>query len=70
MVIYKGKSFYPNKISDEQIKELRTGVRKFISFEGAITLFRQYYNQMGIEHQPSGYRVTEQGIELIYDQHG
>jgi uncharacterized membrane protein len=39
----------------------------FISFEGAIQLFRQAYNKMELKDAPIGYKVTEQGIEIIVD---
>jgi hypothetical protein len=61
--VYKAKSMTPEK-TDEQIKR-ECGVIRFISFEGAIQLFRKECNLMGLEHAPMGYRVTEQGIEIL-----
>jgi len=61
--VYKAKSMTPEK-TDEQI-ERECGATRFMSFEGAIHMFRQQYNLMGIEHAPIGYRVTEQGIEIL-----
>jgi hypothetical protein len=40
---------------------------RFISFEAAIQMFREKYNLMELKHKPTGYRVTEQGIEIIQD---
>jgi hypothetical protein len=62
-VVYKAKSLTPNK-TDEQIKN-ECGSTRFISFESAIQMFRQQYNLMGLKDAPLGYRVTEQGIEIL-----
>lgn len=63
MVVYKAKSLTPEK-TDTQIKN-ECGSTRFISFEAAIQMFRQQYNLMGLENAPIGYRVTEQGIEIL-----
>ncbi len=63
MVVFKAKSMTPEK-TDEQIKN-ECGSTRFISFESAIQMFRQQYNLMALEHAPIGYRVTEQGIEIL-----
>ena len=62
-VVYKAKSMTP-QMTDEQIKD-KCAVIRFISFESAIQLFRKECNLMGLEHAPMGYRVTEQGIEIL-----
>ena len=62
-VVYKAKSMTP-EMTDEQIKD-KCAVIRFISFESAIQLFRKECNLMGLEHAPMGYRVTEQGIEIL-----
>lgn len=64
MKLYKSKSFTP-ELTNTQIE---TGCYNtiFISFEAAIQLFRQEYNLMELKDKPKGYRVTEQGIEIIY----
>jgi len=64
METYKAKSLVPNK-TDAEIKNGCHTVR-FMSFESAIQLFRQEYNLMDISNKPIGYRVTEQGIEIIF----
>jgi len=61
--VYKAKSMTPEK-TDEQIKR-ECGVTRFISFESVIQMFRKECNLMGLEHAPIGYRVTEQGIEIL-----
>lgn len=63
MEVYKAKSLVSYK-TDEQIARECASVR-FISFEAAIQLFREQYGLMGLEHKPLGYRVTEQGIEIL-----
>ena len=63
MVVLKAKSMTSEK-TDEQIRT-EFGTTKFISFESAIQIYRDYYNLMGLEHKPIGYRVTEQGIEIL-----
>ena len=64
MQIYKSKSFTP-ELTNTQI-ETGCHTTRFISFEGAIQLFIQKYNLMELKDKPKGYRVTEQGIEIIY----
>jgi len=61
--VYKAKSLVPHK-TDEQI-ERECGSTRFISFESAIQMFRQQYNLMELKDAPIGYRVTEQGIEIL-----
>lgn len=63
MEIYKAKSLTLN-IKDEQIKS-ECGSVRFISFEACIQMFRQQYNLMELKDAPKGYRVTEQGIEIL-----
>lgn len=63
MITYKIKSLVSNK-TDFEIKN-GCHTTRFISFEAAIQLFRQQYNLMDLKNQPIGYRVTEQGIEII-----
>lgn len=67
MKTYLGKSLYPNKVTDEEIKNKNTYSGRQISFEHAIQLYREKYGLMGLEEQPLGYKVTENGIVLIYD---
>jgi len=64
MKVYKAKSFTP-ELTNTQI-ETGCHTTRFISFEGAIQLFRQKCNLMELKDKPKGYRVTEQGIEIIY----
>lgn len=61
MPIHKSKSLDKSKYTDAQI-ESKCGSVRFISFETAIrdTLA---YNQ--IDNKAVGYRVTEQGIEIL-----
>lgn len=63
VVVYKAKSMTPEK-TDEQIKN-ECGSTRFISFESAIQMFREQSKLMALEHAPMGYRVTEQGIEIL-----
>ena len=63
MKTFKTKSLTPEK-TDEQI-EREYGATRFISFEAAIQLFREKYNLMELKEAPIGYRVTEQGIEIL-----
>jgi hypothetical protein len=65
MKTYKSKSLVSHK-TDEQI-EREGGVTRFISFESAIQLFRQHYGLMELKDAPIGYRVTEQGIEIVFE---
>lgn len=65
MEVFKVKSLDPN-YSEREI-EVGCHSTRFISFEGAIQLFRQQYNLMGLKDKPIGYRITEQGIEIIQD---
>jgi hypothetical protein len=63
MAVFKAKSMTPEK-TDEQIRT-ECGTTQFISFESAIQIYREHYNLMALEHKPIGYRVTEQGIEIV-----
>jgi len=65
MTIYKSKSLVYHK-TDEQIKNENSAMR-FISFEACIQLFRERYNLMALKDKPLGYRVTEQGIEIVQE---
>ena len=65
MKTFKVKSLSPNKTDFEIEKGCHTTM--FISFEAAIQLFRQAYNKMELKDAPIGYKVTEQGIEIIVD---
>lgn len=60
---YKSKSLVSHK-TDFEIENGCHYVR-FISFEAVIQLFREKYNLMELKEKPIGYRVTEQGIEII-----
>lgn len=61
----KSKSLVSHK-TDFEIENGGHFIR-FISFEAAIQLFRQQYGLMELKDKPIGYRVTEQGIEIIMD---
>lgn len=63
MAVFKAKSMTPEK-TDEQIRT-ECGTTQFISFESAIRIYREQYKLMALEHRPIGYRVTEQGIEIL-----
>jgi hypothetical protein len=63
MAVFKAKSMTPEK-TDEQIRT-ECGTTQFISFESAIQIYREHYNLMALEYKPIGYRVTEQGIEIV-----
>jgi len=63
MKIFKAKSLVSHK-TDKQIQEDIVSIR-FISFEAAIQLFREKYNLMELKEKPIGYKVTEQGIEIV-----
>lgn len=62
---FKSKSL----VSHIRNREIEDGCypTRFISFEAAIQLFRQTYGFMELKDKPIGYRVTEQGIEIIQD---
>ena len=64
MKIFKSKSL--SHLTNEQIEKGIHNVR-FISFESAIQLMREHYNLMDLKNKPLGYRVTEQGIEIIFN---
>jgi hypothetical protein len=65
MTVYKAKSLVPNKTEFD----IKNGchVTRFISFEAAIQMFLEKYNLMQEKDKPIGYRVTEQGIEIIHE---
>jgi hypothetical protein len=65
MNMFKSKSLVSH-ISDEKVGQ-NGGAMRFISFESAIQLFRERYNLMELKDKPLGYRVTEQGIEILFD---
>lgn len=65
MQTYKAKSLVDYK-TDYEIKNGNHTTR-FISFEAAIQLFREKYNLMELKNKPIGYRVTEQGIEIVQE---
>lgn len=60
--VYKSKSFNRAQLSDCEIKEMCANIR-FMSFESACDLFARHLN---INDLPIGYRVTDQGIEILY----
>ena len=53
-------------LTDNQI-ENECFTSRFISFESAIQLMRETYNLMDLKNKPLGYRVTEQGIEILFN---
>ena len=61
----KSKSLVSHK-TDFEIENGCHTVR-FMSFEAAIQMFREQYGLMELKDKPIGYRVTEQGIEIIMD---
>jgi hypothetical protein len=61
---FKVKSLTPNVTSEQMENQVSSA--RFISFEACIQLFRQEYRLMELKEQPIGYRVTEQGIEMLY----
>ena len=67
MKVLKSKSFC--HLSGEQIIDKYTPNVSFISFESAIGLFRDN-NKLGQnarDNNPIGYRITEQGIEILFN---
>jgi hypothetical protein len=62
-MVHKAKSL-SSELTDEQVK-FGSFTTRFISFEAAIQLFRKEYNLMDLKEKPIGYRVTDQGIEII-----
>lgn len=62
MIIFKTKTLAPEIVSEQEVKDNCFATR-FISFETAIHDFQKEYN---IEDKPVGYRVTKQGIEILY----
>jgi len=65
MQTYKSKSL-TSEYTDREIENGCHTIR-FISFEAAIQQFRQQYNLMELKDKPIGYRVTEQGIEIVFN---
>lgn len=61
MAIFKSKSLTKD-LTDEETKKVGFSTR-FISFESAIRLFQE---ELNVKETPVGYRVTEQGIEMLY----
>ena len=63
MNILLAKTLSPKTITDKEVEE-KTGTTSFISFETAIesSLIRD-----GQVKNPIGFKVTEQGIILIWD---
>lgn len=51
-----------NETTSQELTGTGFAVR-FISFEATIRMFSEEYN---IEEKPCGYRVTNQGIEILY----
>lgn len=62
VTIFKAKSLKKDAFTDKDI-ENKCGEVTFISFESLIRDFHKHY---GLTKEPIGYRVTEQGIEMIY----
>lgn len=62
MNTYKAKSLVQEK-TDFEIKN-GSHVNRFISFEAIVRNFNEQYN---ITDKTIGYRVTEQGVELVYE---
>lgn len=63
-IIFKTKSLVSH-FSDSELERVGCASIRFISFEAAIQLFRKEYNLMELKDKPIGYRVTDQGIEII-----
>lgn len=63
MKSFKSKSLSKN-VTDFEIENGTHSIR-FISFESAIELLKEKYPTLNIK--PIGYRVIEQGIEIIED---
>lgn len=61
--VYKSKSFNKEEYSDEEI-ETKCGTVRFMSFERACNLYSD--DAYDIKDRPIGYRVTDQGIEILY----
>lgn len=66
VTVFKAKSL-TSELTDGEIRNGYFSTR-FISFESCIRLMKQEHSQMGIEDKPDGYRVTNQGIEVIYEK--
>lgn len=62
------KNFKCKSLSHLTDKEIENNcfTSRFMSFESAIQLMRERYNLMELKNQPLGYRVTEQGIEILF----
>ncbi len=64
MQILKIKSL-SREIPDNNIEKEYVSTR-FISFESAINMFEKLYPEINRIDKPIGYRITEQGIEMLY----
>ena len=64
MKTFKCKSL--SHLTDEEV-ERGCHVVRFMSFESAIQLMRERYNLMELKNKPLGYRITEQGIEILFE---
>lgn len=64
MQVYKSKSIVPT-VSNHEIATGCHGVQ-FISFESIVRLFRDAYSRDD-DSVVIGYRVTDQGVEIILD---
>lgn len=64
METFKAKSLVKEK-TDWEIKN-GCHTTRFISFAAAIQLFREKYGLMSEKDKPIGYRITEQGIEIVH----
>ena len=63
METYKVKSL-KKEVSDAEIKNAGGSIR-FVSFESAIKKHLEQYPIQDSEREVKGYRVTEQGIEIL-----
>lgn len=63
MQIFKAKSLDKNIPDDRMTKKY--GPTRYLSFEHAIQIFLQHYKLTKPEDAPIGYRVTEDGIEIL-----
>lgn len=62
MTLLKAKSLVPTRSDHEMERDVNV---RYMSFEAAIDLFQQYYSNS--KDKPIGYRVTDHGIEIVYD---
>lgn len=63
MKIYKSKSLTKDK-TDKEI-ENEFGKRRFIHYETIVDIIHNKYTEDG-ESIPVGYKVTDEGIQIIY----